>query len=257
MVPENIFNSERICVVVPTYNNCATLPDVLHRIMKITDNVVVVNDGSTDCTHEILQRAAYSALEIVSYGENRGKGHALKCGFKRALECGYDYAITIDSDGQHYPEDIPLVLDAFSANKGSFVVGVRSFGDENMPGSNLFANRFSNFWFRLQTGENLSDTQCGFRMYPLKRISLYWPITSRYESELEFLVYSSWRGIPIVPVKVNVYYPPAEERVSHFRPFHDFFRITVLNTVLCVAMLFFMPRRIVRNIRRRVAERRS
>ena len=243
-----VFDDERICVIVPTYNNEKTIVDVLQRIQAYTHNIIVVNDGSTPETLAAI-RTLTELPDIVDYAPNRGKGYALIQGFRRALELGYRYAVTIDSDGQHFPEDIPVIIDCHSANKDALVVGSRNLTADNMPSRNTFANKFSNFWFRLQTGIPLEDTQSGFRLYPLETINLRWPITPRYEAELELLVFSAWRGVPVVSVPVRVYYPPEGERVSHFRPFWDFFRITVLNSVLTIVSLFsFIPARILRKI---------
>ncbi len=243
-----VFDDERICVIVPTYNNEKTIVDVLQRIQAYTHNIIVVNDGSTPETLTAI-RTLTELPDIVDYAPNRGKGYALIQGFRRALELGYRYAVTIDSDGQHFPEDIPVIIDCHSANKDALVVGSRNLTADNMPSRNTFANKFSNFWFRLQTGIPLEDTQSGFRLYPLETINLRWPITPRYEAELELLVFSAWRGVPVVSVPVRVYYPPEGERVSHFRPFWDFFRITVLNSVLTIVSLFsFIPARILRKI---------
>ncbi len=243
-----VSDEERICVIVPTYNNEKTIVDVLQRIQAYTHNIIVVNDGSTPETLAAI-RTLTELPDIVDYAPNRGKGYALIQGFRRALELGYRYAVTIDSDGQHFPEDIPVIIDCHSANKDALVVGSRNLTADNMPSRNTFANKFSNFWFRLQTGIPLEDTQSGFRLYPLETINLRWPITPRYEAELELLVFSAWRGVPVVSVPVRVYYPPEGERVSHFRPFWDFFRITVLNSVLTVVSLFsFIPARILRKI---------
>ena len=243
-----VSDEERICVIVPTYNNEKTIVDVLQRIQAYTHNIIVVNDGSTPETLAAI-RTLTELPDIVDYAPNRGKGYALIQGFRRALELGYRYAVTIDSDGQHFPEDIPVIIDCHSANKDALVVGSRNLTADNMPSRNTFANKFSNFWFRLQTGIPLEDTQSGFRLYPLETINLRWPITPRYEAELELLVFSAWRGVPVVSVPVRVYYPPEGERVSHFRPFWDFFRITVLNSVLTIISLFsFIPARILRKI---------
>ena len=243
-----VSDEERICVIVPTYNNEKTIVDVLQRIQAYTHNIIVVNDGSTPETLAAI-RTLTELPDIVDYAPNRGKGYALIQGFRRALELGYRYAVTIDSDGQHFPEDIPVIIDCHSANKDALVVGSRNLTADNMPSRNTFANKFSNFWFRLQTGIPLEDTQSGFRLYPLETINLRWPITPRYEAELELLVFSAWRGVPVVFVPVRVYYPPEGERVSHFRPFWDFFRITVLNSVLTIISLFsFIPARILRKI---------
>ena len=120
-----------------------------------------------------------------------------------------------------------------------------------MPRQNTFANRFSNFWVRLQTGVNLSDTQSGYRLYTLSSLRGLSLITSRYEAELELLVFAAWAGVQICSVPVKVYYPPVEERVSHFRPVYDFVRISILNTILCVAALVYgYPRRLARSIKK-------
>ena len=242
-------NREKICVIVPTYNNSGTIADVLSRIYKITQNIIVVNDGSNDNTKYILQNISFS-LTIVEYEQNRGKGYALKCGFRKALSMGFRNAITIDSDGQHFPEDIPILVDAYREHPGALVIGVRNLSQDNMPGSNTFANKFSNFWFCVQTLVKLKDTQSGYRLYPVSRIKTSWIFTSRYEAELELLVFAAWHGIDIRQVDVRVYYPSPEERVTHFRPGYDFFRISILNTMLCMGALFYyLPKLIYKSLK--------
>lgn len=222
-----------ICVIVPTYNNNGTILQVLERLVPFVQDIIVVNDGSTDNTQELLESFQLQKIEIVSYKQNAGKGHALRSGFLRAKELGFVYAITIDSDGQHYPEDIPLFVDAFQNNIGALIVGNRKLVQKNMPGKNTFANYFSNFWFMVQTWQYLPDTQTGFRLYPLNKLRGLKFLTSRYEAELELLVFSAWHGTKLVSTPIRVYYPPEGERVSHFRPLQDFGRISLLNTVLC------------------------
>lgn len=241
----------KVCVVMPTYNNAGTIRDVVQRIMAFSDDIIVVNDGCTDDTPQILNELS-GKIKVVEYGRNRGKGYALRRGFERAKKQGFDYAITIDSDGQHFPEDIPLFVKALQQNPNALIVGSRNLKQDNMPGKNTFANKFSNFWFRLQTGINLPDTQTGYRLYPLHQLPNLGLLTSRYEAELELLVGSAWRGTDLVPIAVNVFYPKAEERVTHFRPFWDFFRISLLNTGLCVAALFYgLPSRMIHKIRKK------
>ena len=232
---------EKICVIIPTYNNVTTIRRVIEDVEKYCSSIIVVNDGSTDDTAAILQSIP-SPIEVVSYPDNRGKGYALVTGFKKAKALGYTHAITIDADGQHFADDIPCFIEGLKHNPEGFIVGCRNLTEENMPRQNTFANRFSNFWFRLQTGINLPDTQSGYRLYTLSSLKGLNLITSRYESELELLVYAAWAGVDITSVNVKVYYPPAEERVSHFRPIYDFFRISVLNTVLCLGALLYGAR---------------
>ena len=237
-----------ICVVIPTYNNVGTIADVVRRALTHCLDVIVVADGCTDGTLEILQNI--EGISIVSYAKNAGKGCALKRGFKKALEMGFAYAITLDADGQHFPEDIPTMLQANQRHPGALIVGERK-GLEEMERSkgSKFANAFANFWFAIQTGRRLKDTQTGFRLYPLKKLRGLSLLTSRYEAELELLVFASWHGIKIVSVPVNVYYPKPEERVSHFRPIADFSRIFVLNTILCIlAVVYGLPLAIWRGL---------
>lgn len=228
----------KICVVVPTYNNAGTLRHVLDGIRSFTDDIIVVNDGSTDSTSEILGGYA-GAVTVVGYPVNRGKGHALKQGFRKAIDLGFDYAITIDSDGQHYPDDIPAFVKAVAENPGALIVGARNLANVDINGKSSFANKFSNFWFAVQTGHYLPDTQTGYRAYPLKRLHGLQLLTSRYEAELELMVFASWHGVKLVTIPIKVYYPPQSERVSHFRPALDFTRISILNTVLCVAAILY------------------
>jgi len=237
-----------VCTIVPTYNNGGTLQDVVERVLTYCDDVIVVNDGCTDNSADILTSFG-NRITVVDYGRNRGKGYALKQGFQKAKTMGFDYAITIDSDGQHFPEDIPVFIKALEENPGALIVGSRNLKQENMPGGNTFANKFSNFWFKIQTGISLPDTQTGFRLYPLQRLPRIF--SSRYEAELALLVFSAWKGIDFIPVKINVYYPKGEERVTHFRPFWDFFRISLLNTVLCIGALFGLPSRLIQKMIRR------
>ena len=179
-----------------------------------------------------------------------GKGEALKTGLYYAGDNGFTHAITIDSDGQHFPEDIPDMIKASKEHPDRMIVGCRNLTSENMPRKSTFANRFSNFWFRLQTAQKLSDTQSGFRIYPLESLHGMRLITSKYEAELELLVFAAWNGVTVQGVPVRVWYAPDGERVSHFRPFQDFFRITVLNTILCFgALLYAVPAALVRWIK--------
>lgn len=234
-----------ICVVIPSYNNGGTITRVVRETLLECRDVIVVNDGSTDNTSSQLHQV--EGITLIEYATNRGKGYALREGFKRALEMGFSYAITLDGDGQHYPSDICHFLTANQKHPGTLIIGSRRLeGVERSEGSK-FANKFSNFWFWVQTGRKLPDTQTGYRLYPLKKLRGLPLLTSRYEAELELLVFASWHGTELVPIDINVYYPPREERVSHFRPGVDFARISVLNTVLCfLAVVYGLPLRLFR-----------
>ncbi len=237
----------RICILIPTFNNANTLKAVLDGCMKYSDQIIIINDGSTDHTIEILKD--YDYLHVVNFDTNRGKGNAIKAGFQSAIEKGYNYVLTIDSDGQHLPDDIPFLVSFQRSHPDSIIIGSRNMEREGIPGKSSFGNKFSNFWFKFDTGIELPDTQSGYRIYPLRLIRDLRLITWKFEFEVEILVKAAWKNIPILPLPVRVYYPPSHIRVSHFRPFQDFSRISILNTILFLqAFFYYIPHRWIRKI---------
>ncbi len=230
--------SLQLCVLIPTYNNDKTLEKVIRSALAYCQTVIVVNDGSTDNTLTILDSLKQNII-FLSYDKNKGKGYALKKGMEEARKRKFHYLITLDADGQHFAEDIPLFINKICSTPDSLIIGSRNFNQENINRKSLFANKFSNFWVKLQTTYNLPDTQSGYRLYPIKRMKKMSPICRRYEAEIELLVRCAWRGIRIEPLQIQVYYPKKEERVSHFRPNYDFIRISLLNTVLCILTVFY------------------
>jgi glycosyltransferase involved in cell wall biosynthesis len=241
------FDQHKICVVIPTYNNEATVTGVINDVLQYTRNIVVVNDGSTDSTPQLLKDLAY--IHLVSYVKNVGKGWALRQAFKAARQLGYDYAITIDSDGQHFASDLPLFVEKLATEGPAIIMGARNMQQESVPGKSSFGNKFSNFWFRVETGINCPDTQTGYRLYPIALLDKMRFFTRKYEFEIEVLVRSAWKGIKVKWIPIKVYYAPKEERISHFRPFKDFSRISVLNTVLVlITFLWIKPRDFFRKI---------
>ncbi|KOP37279.1 DUF2062 domain-containing protein [Flavobacterium sp. WLB] len=245
---QELLDSTSFCVIVPTYNNQKTLKKVLDSILDFTQNIIIVNDGSTDETSEILKQ--YSQFTQIHHPKNLGKGRALRNGFRKAIELNFEYAITIDSDGQHFASDIPGFISAIQDEPNSLLIGSRNMTQENVPKKSSFGNKFSNFWFKFETGIELQDTQSGFRLYPLKLIPKRF-YTNKFEFEIEVIVRSAWKGIVVKNIPIQVLYDPAE-RVSHFRPFRDFTRISILNTVLVTnALLYIKPRDFFRRAKKK------
>lgn len=225
------------CVIVPTYNNVDTIISVLEDVKAHCDDVFAVCDGPTDGTAEAVR--AFPGIRVLDYTPNRGKGFALRTGFEAARKEGFRHAITLDSDGQHYAKDILTLLEKAEEMPDSLIVGARKMDGADQNKKSGFANRFSNFWFKVETFHSLPDTQSGYRLYPIRKMRNMRFVSTKYEFEVEVLVKAVWRGIKVTSVPVDVYYPPQAERVSHFRPGPDFTRISLLNTylVLC-AMLY-------------------
>lgn len=244
-----------VCAVIPTYQNAKTLLKVVADVHRVVDTVFVVDDGSNDGTAALLDKATGNERpeKVLTHPKNCGKGAALKTGLTYARQQGFRYAVTVDADGQHRADDIPALLKAVEEEPDALAIGSRGLQHENMPAKSTFANRFSNFWFALQTLQRLPDTQSGLRVYPLRRLhGLRW-MSARYEAELTLLVFSAWAGVKLLPVPVSVYYPPRDQRVTHFRPGRDFTRISVLNTLLCFLMVVYgWPRIFCRQISRGV-----
>ena len=248
---EHKIKSLKICVIIPTYNNERTLKRVIDGVLEITDDLIVINDGATDSTSRILKK--YTDITQIYLPKNKGKGNALRVGFKKAEELGYEFSITIDSDGQHYPEDIAVFVNQleFETNKNILLIGSRNMNQEAVPGGSSFGNKFSNFWYKVETSIQLKDTQSGFRLYPLKELNKIKFYTSKFEFEIENIVKAAWKGIIVKNVPVKVLYDE-QERVSHFRPFKDFARISLLNTwLVLVAFIYIKPRDLIRKLRKK------
>jgi len=247
-ISERIEN-RNLCVIIPTYNNHKTLRRVIDGVLNYTQDIIVVNDGSTDTTKEIL--AGYSQFTQIHVARNQGKGNALREGFAKAKALGFDYAITIDSDGQHFPDDIPVFLDALdNSDKKVLLIGSRNMEQDGVPKKSSFGNKFSNFWFWFETGITLEDTQSGYRLYPLQSLPKRF-FTKKFEFEIEVIVRTAWNGVAVKNIPINILYDP-NERVTHFRPFKDFTRISILNTILVViTLLYIKPRNFFRSFKKK------
>lgn len=241
------FKAHKCCVLIPTYNNEKTLARVIDGVLERCDNVLIVNDGATDSTPQIIEKYA-NRVEVFTHPQNKGKGMALRNGFKKAIELGYDYVITIDSDGQHYPENLEDFLNESIAHPDALIMGARNMDQASVPGKSSFGNKFSNFWFYVETGLKLPDTQTGFRLYPLNAVKTKKYFTTKFELEIEVIVKMAWKFVPIRSIPIKVLYDP-NERVSHFRPFQDFTRISFLNAYLVtLTVLWYVHVRIIRKI---------
>lgn len=247
----------RCCVVLPTYNNQNTLERVINGVLEFTKDIIIINDGSTDNTLEILKR--YPAIVQLHLSQNIGKGHALKTGFKQAINLGFDYAITLDTDGQHFPSDIPNFIEALEAsdNKSVLMIGDRNMNSADVLATSAKGNRVSTFWMKAATGLKLQDSQSGFRLYPIKdMVNInFMKATKKFEFEIEVIVKSYWADISIIHVPIKVLYD-LNERVSHFRPFMDIARMVVLYTWFLILRLFYItPRNLFRKLKKKGLKR--
>ncbi len=227
----------RCAIVIPAYNHGRQLHDVLAKTLRFGFPVFVVDDGSTDSTPEML--ALSPQVTVIRHEMNQGKGAALLDGFSLAAKVA-DYAITLDADGQHNPDDIPSLVGAVQRETRPLVIGKRSGMEHpNVPWTSRWGRRFSNFWVWASCGKWVSDSQSGFRLYPLPETLSLGARSRRFQFEVEVLVRAIWSGIPIREVPVSARYDSATERISHFRPFVDFVRNFFVFTKL-ILMRFFV-----------------
>jgi glycosyltransferase involved in cell wall biosynthesis len=219
-------NSEatRVLIVIPTYNNRTTLPEVVRRAVDTGLDVLVVNDGSTDGGPELLSELP---VTVIGYGENRGKGAAIKEAGRWAAVHRYTHVITIDADGQHDPAEAGVFLAAVRADPSALVLGKRDFDSPEVPDSSKFGRNFSNFWVKLTSGNNVSDSQSGYRAYPVEILTRIDCRSKRYNFEVEILVRAIWAGYPVHSVEVSVRYSEATRDGSHFDPWRDNVRISL------------------------------
>lgn len=244
--------SLQTCVLIPSYNNPRTLADVVRGAAEHLP-VIVVDDGSTDDTPSILAELEQEleGLSVLTHPKNKGKGDALVTGMEHAHGAGYTHAITLDSDGQHLPEDIPVMVAAAELNPTALLLGHRNLEAAGAGWGSRFGRAFSNFWIFAETGHRLPDTQTGYRCYPLQSISELHLETRGFDFEIEVMVKASWAGSPLVSVPIQVRYFTGTDRVSHMKPLTDFVRIAGLNTRLCTLRCCFpMPYLGLRSLRR-------
>ena len=226
----------RFAFVIPVYNHAGTVAQVVKDAQALGFPVFVVDDGSTDTTYDQIKEIA--GIQILRHPQNQGKGAAILTGFAAASAVA-DWAITIDADGQHYSEDAQKLIKAIPKKTRAVIVGARAgMTGRHVPWTSSFGRKFSNFWVRTSGGPAISDSQSGFRIYPLSEALNLKTKARRFQFEVEILVQATRDGIPVIEAPVRVNYNPNGERISHFRPFVDFLRNSSTFTRLIFTRIF-------------------
>ncbi len=215
---------QRYAVVIPAYNEAATIADVAARAAAVAATVIVVDDGSTDGTHE---RLGGLPVVLLRNDRNLGKGASLWRGLQHALALGAEGVVTLDGDGQHAPEDVPRLVRVARAHPDDIVIGARLIGRETSPRARRMANRVGDFFIGWAAGQPLDDSQSGFRVYPaslLRRLEVGHGPTRGFVFESEVLIAAARLGVRCRSVAIAAVYPRGA-RPSHFRPVADIARI--------------------------------
>jgi hypothetical protein len=227
----------RPAVVAPTYNNAPMLLNVLNRLKPIGLPVFVIDDGSTDQTAAILagwQNAPHKRYSRC-HRHNRGKAAALRTGFDAARTLGFSHAISIDTDGQLAPEDVPRLVAAAAANPAALVLGTRDELVADYPTRSRVGRRVSNLLVNWECGQRVADSQCGLRVYPLHLVEAVECQAGHFGFETEIIVRCAWEGATVTSLPVSCKYFPIGERISHFRPWRDSFRAVAMHARLIAA----------------------
>lgn len=227
----------RVAIVIPAYNEARTIHGIAQRALRQCSDVIVVDDGSTDCT-----AAALDDLPVIllQHGTNQGKGAALWDGFVKALALGADAVVSIDGDGQHQPEDVARLVRAAAVHPHRLVIAARLRERECSPRARYIANRVADFWVSWAAGHAVADSQSGQRLYPaalLAQVSLCHDDKARFAFESDILIRAARLGYPSVAIPIAAIYDAAA-RPSHFRPVRDIGRIvrTVAGHILAAGL---------------------
>ncbi len=208
------------CVIMPAHNEASRIEKVIAGVKQQGLPVLVLDDGSTDKTADVARKAGAT---VERHDVNQGKGAALISAFSYALQThsSYELFITMDADGQHLPEDIPRFLDAFKRTRLSVLLGNRMAHCAKMPLLRRATNIFMSWILSRQMGQDVPDTQCGYRLFH-KSVLPYLNVEStRFATESEILLVLAHHGFRMGSVPVNMVYKGAP---SHIHPVRDAIR---------------------------------
>jgi glycosyltransferase involved in cell wall biosynthesis len=207
-----------VAAVIPAYLEEKHVGDVVRRTLEQLANVVVVDDGSSDRTAEEARNAG---ADVIVHEQNRGKGESIKSGFRYWLEHGSTYVVILDADGQHLPEEIERFLAAAASGIGELLIGTRMSDVRKMPAVRRIVNRYMSRKISRACGQDIPDTQCGFRMVHRSIIPNLLGGTERFDYETEMLILASRAGCRIASVPISTVY---SDEVSSIHPVRDTLR---------------------------------
>jgi glycosyltransferase involved in cell wall biosynthesis len=217
-------NTPRWCVLIPCLNEEAAIQSVVESVLALGVPVIVIDDGSDDRTPEIV---AALPVTLLRHAQRRGKGEALRCGFREALRQGYDAVVTMDGDGQHLASDIPRIAAAAARYPDHIVIGARLLDKDQQPKGRRRANAVADWGISWACAQPVADTQSGQRWYPRAALDLVDLPAENFVFEAAILIVASREkklGVVSVPIASRYH---GQFRPSHFSPVRDVVRITV------------------------------
>ncbi len=216
-------------ILIPAFNEAKYIEDVITSCSRYGLDIIIVDDGSKDKTVEIIEDLIQEKdlkISLIKHEKNRGKGEALKTGFKYALAKHYNGVITLDADGQHNVNEISTFLETLQKESPDLIVGSRFKNVRSMPFIRLATNFFTSWLISLIAGRKIDDVQSGFRFIGFRALKNIKLETKNFDTEPEILLKASWLGYKIINVPITTIYH--QDFVSHVNPFIDtlkFFRL--------------------------------
>ena len=213
-------------VVVPIYNSEKYLPELFKRITEYfpLESIFAVNDASEDNSKEICRKIGVKLIDLKT---NCGKGNALQIGFKAAIEEGYKFAFTIDSDLQHKPEDFPNFIQKQNKLESELVIGKRDFSHKMMPFHRICSNTLTSWVVSRVSKQKIFDSQCGFRLYNLEILEGMVFQTKRYQFETEIILKITKRNGRVGFIPIETIYDGQESYISGMRDIKNFIKIVL------------------------------
>ncbi len=212
------------CILIPAYNEQSHIGRLIDDVKKYAKDILVVDDGSSDGTLDIIKKAG---VEYIEHKTNKGKGASLSDGYRYAIEKNYDYVLVMDGDGQHSPSDIPAFLKNAEQTSADIILGNRMESTKNMPWLRFFTNRFMSWLISKIAGQPIYDSQCGFRMIATKVLKNVKVESKNYDAESEILIRASRLGYKIDSVGVKTIYAGQESKINKFKDTIRFFKLLI------------------------------
>jgi glycosyltransferase involved in cell wall biosynthesis len=213
--------SDSVCAIIPFYNEKETLNTVLEETAKFVDYIIAVNDGSNDNLY--LEERKKSFVEIIDLDKNFGKGKALSVGFEKAISSGFDYMITLDADLQHEPNYIPELI--YNLKLYDIVIGNRLNNLQTMPLQRRLSNKLTSLLLTVKTGQEIFDSQCGFRAYRRVVLEQIKTHNSGFEAESEILIKAAKKGFTIGFIDISTIYGNEKSKMRPLDAIIGFLRV--------------------------------
>lgn len=210
------------CVLIPAYNEQNHIGQLLDDVKKYADDILVVDDGSSDDTLAVVKKAG---VEYIEHKVNKGKGASLSDGYRYVIDKNYDYVLVMDGDAQHAPDDIAGFIKTAEETSVDIILGNRMESTKDMPWLRFFTNRFMSWLISKVAGQSIYDSQCGFRLISIQVLKNIEVESQNYDAESEFLIKASRAGYKISSVGIKTIYAGQESKIHKVRDTIRFFKL--------------------------------